>query len=167
MNDLSTFQCQYLRLNSQQYWWLCMLLNSKYSTVHSNVPIRAWWTVHKHLLGGLIQMKNHRENFGPLLRFEILRTPFLPWKLWVNPIEKHVGPKLNFHRKICGDFCQGPLTRVTNLKDPLFTSGPPNKCLCTVPELNVILWYFIWTYRVYLYQCTRRFRETNTIMNLA
>ena len=52
--------------------------------------------------------------------------PFLPWKLWVNPREKHVNSIFNGKSVI--------ITRVKNFKGPPFCiRPPPYKCLWTVP----------------------------------
>ena len=67
--------------------------------------------------------------------------PLLPWKLWVNPIEKHVNSI--FTRKFVVICFRVPLTRVKNYKGPLFASGPPYKCLWTVPKAWIsIIKYF-------------------------
>ena len=57
----------------------------------------------------------------------------MPWKLWVNPIEKHVNSIST--GKFVVIFFRAPLTRVKNFRGPLFASGPPYKCLWTVPKI--------------------------------
>ena len=57
------------------------------------------------------------------------QAPFLPLKLRVNPIEKHVYTNSIFTGKFVVIFFQGPhLTRVKNVKGPHFLHQPPHKC---------------------------------------
>ena len=76
--------------------------------------------------------KIFRAPFRPQKNF---RAPFLPWKLRVNPIEKHANSIFNGNLKSVVIFFQGPPYKgKKNLRAPLFASGPPYKCLWTVPK---------------------------------
>ena len=68
----------------------------------------------------------YRENFSaPPLQTakKISPPPFLPWKLRVNPIEKHVNSIFNWKYVVI--FFRAPLTRVKNFKGSLFLHQPP------------------------------------------
>ena len=72
---------------------------------------------------------------------KISGPPLLPWKLWVNPIEKHVNSI--FTRKFVVICFRAPLTKVKYFKGPLFASDPPCKCLWMVPKAWIsIIKYF-------------------------
>ena len=77
--------------------------------------------------GGAVAKILYREFFRPPPHLKKFRAPILPWKLRVNPTEKHVN---SIFTRI---FFQGPLTRVKIFKAP-FLHEPPNKCLWTVPN---------------------------------
>ena len=89
--------------------------------------------------GAYAKKKKLSQKFlGP--RFETskkFRAPFLPWKLQVKPIEKHVN------WNICGKillenlwyfFSRPPLQGPQILRAPFYIR-PPNKCLWAVPNL--------------------------------
>ena len=86
----------------------------------------------------------YRENFsGPPYRPQKnFRPPFLPWKLRVNPIEKHVNSIFNGKSVVI--FFQGPPGPYKGQKFqcPPFCISPPYKCLWTVPY-----WYLVLLYR--------------------
>ena len=86
----------------------------------------------------LAKIQMSPKHFRPPLQTSknFSAPPFLPWKLWVNPIEKHVNSI--FTGKFVVIFLGAPLIRVKNSKGQLFASGPPNKCLWTVPY--IICW---------------------------
>ena len=66
--------------------------------------------------------------------------PFLTWKLWVNPVEKHVNSIFNGKSVVI--FSGPPLQGSKILRVPLFASGPPYKCFWTVPNWNVFVTQF-------------------------
>ena len=93
-----------------------------------------------------MQKKNCCRNFfgDPLQTSKKFQgPPFLPWKLWVNPIQKHVNSI--FTGKFVVMFFKVPLTRVKYFKGPPFCIRPPNKCLWTVPNytLHYAEWYIV------------------------
>ena len=77
---------------------------------------------------------DRKKNSGP---------PFLPWKLRVNPIEKHVNSIFN-GKSVVIFFSGPPLQGSKILRAPLFASGPPYKCLWTVPKWDSETWKIIW-----------------------
>ena len=72
-----------------------------------------------------MQKNIYRENFSgpPSDRKKIPGPLFLPWKLRVNPIEKHVNSIFN-GKSVVIFFRFSPLTRVKSLNGPLFASAP-------------------------------------------
>ena len=76
--------------------------------------------------------KIFRGPFRPQKKKKKFRAPFLPWKLRVNPLEKHVNSIFNGKS---GNFFSGPPYKGQKfLRAPFFASGPPYKCLWTVPN---------------------------------
>ena len=74
--------------------------------------------------GGWCKKYLSRKFFGPPFRLQkISGPPFLPWKLRVNPIEKHVNSIFNGKSVVI--FFRAPLTRVKNFKGPPFCIRPP------------------------------------------
>ena len=67
-------------------------------------------------------------------------NPFIPQKISGPPFALKITGQP--HRKACKlnfywIFFKGPLTRVKKFEGPLFASGPPNKCLWTVPNIII------------------------------
>ena len=62
--------------------------------------------------------------------------PFLPWKLRVNPIEKHVNSIFNGKSVVI--FFRAPLTRVKNFKGPPFCIRPPLTSVCERSLIRLI-----------------------------
>ena len=103
--------------------------------------------------------KKKKKKSGP---------PFLPWKLRVNPIEKHVNSIFNGKSVVI--FFQGPLTRVKNFKGPPFCIRPPYKCLWTVPKLPQTLFdighinfYTAYTSNIYVWRLRQIFTKSLNI----
>ena len=114
--------------------------------------------------GGLMQKIFIAKIFRPPPpsdRNKISGPPFLPWKLRVNPIEKHVNSIFNGKSVVI--FFRAPLTRVKNFKGPLFASGPPYKCLWTVPYQDNFLTYLFWCVKYYIYVCKFQNKKLNFI----
>ena len=88
--------------------------------------------------GGLMQkifiVKIFRAPFQTAKKF---RAPFLPWKLRVNPIEKHVNSIFNGKSVVI--FFRAPLTRVKNFKGPFFASDPPLQVFVNGPYCNTFV----------------------------
>ena len=76
-----------------------------------------------------------RKFFGAPLQTAktISGPPFLPWKLRVNPIEKHVNSIFNGKSVVI--FFRSPLTRVKHFKGPLFASSPPLQVFVNGPSI--------------------------------
>ena len=106
------------------------ILERKNGLVLSNtrVPVSGTWSI---LFAKYLSQKFFRGP--PSDCKKNFRAPFMPWKLRVNPIEKHVNSISNGKSVVI--FFRAPLTRVKNFKGPLFASGPPYKCLWMVPYM--------------------------------
>ena len=97
--------------------------------------------------GGLMQKIFIAKVFqGPLSDCKkIFRAPFLPWKLWVNPIEKHVNSIFNGKSVVI--FFRAPLQGSKILRAPPFCIRPPLTSICerslrfqVGSDINAILW---------------------------
>ena len=88
-----------------------------------------------------------RKFFGaPLQTAKKFQGPlFLPWKLRVNPIEKHVNSIFNGKSVVI--FFRAPLTRVKNVQGPPFCIRPPLTSVC---ELSLTLLDLTKSYKNYL-----------------
>ena len=125
-------------------------------------------TIHKHLKGGAWCKKYlSRKFFGALLQTAKKNSgpPFLPWKLRVNPIEKHVNSIFNGKSVVI--FFRAPLTRVKNFKVPplqVFVNGPLFSVLQETREGKKIknlfymggflsfVWHFLFKFQVANYK---------------
>ena len=83
-----------------------------------------------------MQKKFYRERFSePLSDLEKFQAPFLPRKLWVNPIEKHNSI---FTGKFVILFFKTPLQGSKILRPPPFCIRSPQQVFVNDPLLNML-----------------------------
>ena len=92
--------------------------------------------------GGLMQKKNYREIFWapPSDRKKKSGPPFLPWKLRVNPIEKHVNSI--FDGKYVVIFSGPPFQESKMLRAPFLHQGPlTSVCKRSLVVISPVIMY--------------------------